>query len=505
MKKINLILDFLKKYKVFFFILLVILAVSSLFIFGDKNGKDATLVAKIGEFTNQISVSGKVVPSSSVDLSFKNGGKIEKILYTLNGSDKVFVKAGTIIAQIESADARKKLSDALIGLENSKLLLKKYQVENSEQNLNNRLEKSFDNAFSAISDANIQILPAIKFLEDTLNDKSLSTSVVSNLNTVASYYRNEAERLYYKADNMFDKYQRDYSGINRYSDNSKIEENLNNIYEITKITSEALKSTKVLVDYLADKNDDDETYLNIKNSLAQYLSSINSNLSDLYIAKDSVNDSQDKFDNVDIDIKTLILDIRQKEGAIGEARENLDGYYIKAPFDGVITKLDAKVGEIVSPELPVVSMMSDGAFQIEGFVPEVSISLIKIGFTANVTLDAYGDSQIFKARVIHVDPAETMQDGVSTYKIKLAFDNQDPRILSGMTANVLIISSLKQGVIVLPKGVIYEKDGKKFVQIKKNKNIEEREISIGETSPIGQVEVIGGVNDGDIIILNPKI
>jgi multidrug efflux pump subunit AcrA (membrane-fusion protein) len=325
------------------------------------------------------------------------------------------------------------------------------------------------------------------------------------LNNVASYYRDEAEKLYYKADDSFNKYQKNYRNITRYSNNIEIENNLNNIYDVTKITSEALKSTKILVDYLSDKIDNTDDYQEIKDSLAQYLNIINTDLSNLYVAKNSINNSQDEFKNVDIDTESLILDIKQKQSAVMEAESNLNDYYIRAPFDGVITKIDTKVGEIVSPDLSIVSMMSDGIFQIESFVPEVSISMIKIGSSASVTLDAYGDSQIFKAKVIYIDPAETMQDGVSTYKIKLIFDTQDPRILSGMTANILVISSLKNNVIVLPKGVIYERNGINFIQIKNNKKIEEKEIKIGETSPLGQVEVVDGVNEGDIIILNPTI
>ena len=88
--------------------------------------------------------------------------------------------------------------------------------------------------------------------------------------------------------------------------------------------------------------------------------------------------------------------------------------------------------------------------------------------------------------------------------MKLQFPEKDSRIKSGMTANVLITVFRKPNALVVPAGVILEKNGKKFVQVKKDKTIEEREITTGAISSLGRVEVISGLADGESIILNPE-
>ena len=198
-------------------------------------------------------------------------------------------------------------------------------------------------------------------------------------------------------------------------------------------------------------------------------------------------------------------DVSSAYGSLLIAKGNYDDKFIYAPFDGVITKMDAKVGEIASPNISLITMMGAGTFQIESYVPEVNIAKIKLGYDASVTLDAYGSNVFFNAKVVEMDPAETIRDGVSTYKIKLQFKDKDDRIKSGMTANVSIITFTKPNVIVLPGGVVYEKNGKKFVQTKVEKNINTVEITTGEVSSLGQVEVISGVKEGDQVILNPAI
>ena len=170
----------------------------------------------------------------------------------------------------------------------------------------------------------------------------------------------------------------------------------------------------------------------------------------------------------------------------------------------MVTKTDAKVGEIVSSNTPVVTLMSADTFQIESFIPEINIARVKLEEDAKITLDAYGEDALFYAKVVSIDPAETVRDGVSTYKVKLQFSEADSRIKSGMTANVSIVVFKKENVIVMPRGVIFERDGKKFVQVERGKEISDREVTLGEVSALGQIEISSGLSDGEVVLLNPK-
>jgi RND family efflux transporter MFP subunit len=205
----------------------------------------------------------------------------------------------------------------------------------------------------------------------------------------------------------------------------------------------------------------------------------------------------------EIDAQTSQVKVAQ--ASLDNVRSMLTKTLIIAPFSGIVTKIDAKVGEVASSNTPLVQMMSVGTFQIESYVPEVSIALIKVGDEAKVTLDAYGSDALFNAKLVSIDPAETVKDGVSTYKIKLQFSEKDSRIKSGMTANVSIVTFSKKNVIVVPGGVVFEKDSKKFVQIKKDSNVSEREVVIGSSSSLGQVEIVSGISEGDIVILIPNV
>jgi HlyD family secretion protein len=504
---LNKILHFFKNKKYVWVVVTIILIIAGVFFLNNKNGEEKTITISHSNFVNSVSISGKVIAAEDVDLSFKNSGVIDRIYFSVGGgtTEEQIIKAGTLIAKIDAKDAEKEVEDAEIGLESAKLALAKLKLESSDENLNADLEKAYDDGFTAVSDAFLDLSTIIIGLEEVLNEDNISDNAARSSGNTAIDYREQADKLFYAAQNEFEKNRKDFRLLNRDSSESEIEIIINKTYETTKLFSDAIKSAKNVVDYLAEDTGRESEFTASKNTLSAYNSTVSGHLTDLLSIRNDIKNYKDAFSGTSFDIKDAELLVKQKENDLQDAKNKLSDYYIRAPFDGVITNIDAEVGERVSSGIPLITMMSADTFQIESFVPEVNIALIKLGDKAEVTLDAYGESVFFDAQVVTIDPAETIRDGISTYKIKLQFSTKDSRIKSGMTANVSIVTFDKPNVIVVPGGVVFDKEGKKFVQVKNNKEILDREIFLGSVSSLGQVEVVAGLEDGDLVILNPNI
>ena len=122
---------------------------------------------------------------------------------------------------------------------------------------------------------------------------------------------------------------------------------------------------------------------------------------------------------------------------------------------------------------------------------------------AKIKLDAYGSDVAFDAHLIAVDPGETVIDGVATYKVTFEFNTDDPRLLSGLTADIDVLSSSRTDVLYIPTRDIFSKDGKKFVNLlvnPKTQEIKEVEISVGLKGSDSHTEVLSGLNEGDVIV-----
>jgi len=173
---------------------------------------------------------------------------------------------------------------------------------------------------------------------------------------------------------------------------------------------------------------------------------------------------------------------------------------LTSPITGIVIKQDAKVGEIVAANVTLVSLISEAKFEIEANVPEADIAKVSVGNTSLVTLDAYGRDVVFEAKVVAVDPAETIVDGVATYKATFQFAKNDERVKSGMTANIDVKSANRENVIAVPQRAIIRKNGDQFVRILNGEDFEEVKVETGLRGSDGNIEIISGVSEGDKVI-----
>ncbi len=174
---------------------------------------------------------------------------------------------------------------------------------------------------------------------------------------------------------------------------------------------------------------------------------------------------------------------------------------IRSPLSGVVTAKDVKVGEIVSPSTAAVSVISRAAFETETNIPEADVSKVHVNDEASITLDAYGRDVIFPAKVVSVEPAETIVDGVATYKAKLHFTKEDDRIKSGMTANIIIKGDHRDNVLTVPQRAVIRKDGKKMVRMVVDGAAKEIEVETGLRGSTGEIEIISGIKEDDAVIV----
>ena len=195
--------------------------------------------------------------------------------------------------------------------------------------------------------------------------------------------------------------------------------------------------------------------------------------------------------------------VKQAEANVRNSRAQLVKTVLYAPINGVVTKQSATIGEIIAANSPIISIISKNQYEIEANMPEADIAKIRIGNSSRVTLDAYPDVTL-EAKVTAIDPAETIIEGVATYKITLHFISEDDKIKSGMTANIDILSDKKENVISIPQRAVTTKNGDKFVRVSVNGAIKEITVTTGIKGSNGYIEVTNGLNEGDQVVIFSK-
>lgn len=172
---------------------------------------------------------------------------------------------------------------------------------------------------------------------------------------------------------------------------------------------------------------------------------------------------------------------------------------ITSPVDGVVVKIDVRVGDVLAPNAPLVQIVESGKKEIETFISETDISRIRMDNSVDIVYDAFPD-EAFKGKIAQIDWVETPLDGVVHYKVIVRPLEDDERILSGFSANLSIVTSEKKNILLLPEHVILERDGESLVNRYKDGKTEERIVKTGKRDQYGNIEILEGLQEGDQVV-----
>jgi HlyD family secretion protein len=193
------------------------------------------------------------------------------------------------------------------------------------------------------------------------------------------------------------------------------------------------------------------------------------------------------------------------------AQVSVDYTLIRAPFDGVILSKSANVGDMVTPfsnatdsKGAVVSMADMSTLEVEADVSEASLSKIKVGMPAEVTLDALPNDR-FRGRISRTVP--TVDRAKATVMTKVKFDEIDPRVLPEMSAKVSFLSQdvtpeQQKPLTAVSSDAFAQRDGRTVVFIIRDGKAVAVPVTPG--AKVGDLTAVTGeVKAGDKAILRP--
>jgi len=136
---------------------------------------------------------------------------------------------------------------------------------------------------------------------------------------------------------------------------------------------------------------------------------------------------------------------------------NLNYAKILSPIDGVIISQDAALGETLTASFQTPNMFKIAGdltkMKIDVNLSESDISKVKVDMPVTFTADAFSGRQ-FMGKVQRINLNPNTQQGVVTYNVIVAVDNQDKVLLPGMTAYVSITLSEKKDVLRVPAAAL---------------------------------------------------
>lgn len=213
-------------------------------------------------------------------------------------------------------------------------------------------------------------------------------------------------------------------------------------------------------------------------------------------------------------LEALRSEVKVAEGTVRVRAQDLEDLLVRAPFTGVVVSKDAQPGEMVSPisagggftRTGIATVVDMESREIEVDVNEAFINRVKAGQRTQAVLDAYPDWMI-ASHVINIVPTADRQK--ATVRVRIGFDELDPRILPDMGVKVSFLEGRPadagapvRAPVRVPAAAVIREGETTYVWRVLDGEIERVAVRTGGERD-GQIELVSGINSGDVVVASP--
>ncbi len=491
-----------------------------------------------GDVVQEISANGTVESTNEIDLKFKTTGTVEKILAKVGdnvrrGAYLVNLDSGSTYSQYLQAQAsynqaKAKLDQLLAGASDEEIKVSQQVLNNAQVALNDAKDKAENDLNQDYSGALVYLIGASSKCNKAITDlNDIEKTYFSSVNSFSKNFMEklgQAEEIFWGVSNLKIQGAQELTEI---ATDNPTQENID--LALAKMWI-ALQKTSEVLDYAKTSFSDpsfgqtvateDKTTINTDASEINtvFLNTVNiqTEIANQKITNQiNINSAENTYNKAKVDLEKLTASPRPVDIAVYQAdvdryKANVTEYASKlrdasiiAPFDGVVAKIDARIGELVNTEKVIVTLINPQGLQIEIDVPETDISKVNTIDPVQISLDALPEES-FEGQIVEIDSGKTLIDGVVYYKIKILFEGDNNEIKSGMSGEAIIQTEKKENVLNIPQRAVVSRNGNKYVRILNGKDIIEKQISTGLKGSNGEIEVLGGLTEGEEIITYMK-
>lgn len=187
------------------------------------------------------------------------------------------------------------------------------------------------------------------------------------------------------------------------------------------------------------------------------------------------------------------------QAMVREAEVMLGYTKIQAPFDGVVARKHANMGDLAAPGMPLVEIEGAGDFQVEAGIPDSLTVQIKTGTELRVEVPSTGFS--FSARLIELSSAADPH--ARTVQAKLAVP-AGTTVRSGQFVRLQVPGTLHRALLV-PTAAVMPLGQMERVFVIQEGRVVLRLVKTGAIRGEGIVEILSGLSDKDRVVVNAPV
>lgn len=188
-----------------------------------------------------------------------------------------------------------------------------------------------------------------------------------------------------------------------------------------------------------------------------------------------------------------VVDAAQTQLAL--AKRNLNYSVVTAPISGYVSDRTADIGEYVSPQQKVATIVNLNPLRVRIDIPEQAIPRVHVGESVSVAVAAYTDRS-FAGHIARVSPSVSATS--RTLTVEAEVQNPNGELKPGQFATVRILLPQSEPAVLVPQRALRQISGATYVFVIKNGRAEQRLVQSGQAEG-DLIEIVSGVAADEVV------
>ncbi len=179
------------------------------------------------------------------------------------------------------------------------------------------------------------------------------------------------------------------------------------------------------------------------------------------------------------------------------ARAHLAECEITAPFDGIISRVHVRPGDMASSRAPLIEMFDSSSLVIRFAVPEAHAVAVRAGMNLQVSLDAMPGRSL-SAEIVRVYPV--MDPAMRTRTVEARITDHIDLAPHMFARVVLTVARAEKALVVPAEAILLSPTGQRMLYLIEEGKAVRRQVAIGIEQG-ARVQILSGVKSGDKVVV----
>ena len=197
------------------------------------------------------------------------------------------------------------------------------------------------------------------------------------------------------------------------------------------------------------------------------------------------------------ELENLEAQVKTSKAAVENAELMLSRCTITAPISGVIRRLDATEGLLLSVSDPVAEILQVDRVKGVVGIPESDVALVRDIENVNLTIQALDNKEIVGRNHFLANSPES---GARLYRLELAIDNKDNLIMPGMFFRAQIVKRVIEDTVAVPLFTVIKREDQQFVFVEEDGVARQLPVQLGIIED-WRVQITKGLSQGSRVVV----